>query len=273
MITVLIVGLSILVASTFDIIGSLYIAIITAFGFTGIVAINNISDIEIDLITNPRRGEITKNLGRKAWVLAFSLLFISLGAGILTQKIWIPFLQIIAFICGCTYSFTPLRLRETFWKLPMTSAEGIIPILIAIVYYDAYTLYSFAIAGGAGFCIVCYALWSDISDYLGDIKGGSKTLPVTWGLKSAIIFAIILTYGVVILLFVVGYQYVLNIWYFVIALGGALYLSIRYIKKNRFLQNSNDVESLYGVGKTFTKDFKIFAAIQVFNVLIAAILV
>jgi 4-hydroxybenzoate polyprenyltransferase len=146
---------------------------------------NNISDINIDRISNPGRPSVTGEIPPQAYkAIGFAALLLSLAyslaAGYLTM-----FLVVCAIGCYFLYSMPPFRLK----RIPFFS-KGIIAFNSLIMVLAGYNFAGKNInqfpSGIAALVIVFLTLCTnfiDIKDYEGDLAGGIRTLPVIFGLK------------------------------------------------------------------------------------------
>ncbi len=163
----------------------LFAAIVFAFLFSTVT--NNMADIEIDKISNPKRPTVTGKIPldiyiRIGFISLFLAIIYSFAAG------YMVLFYTLCFICNYfLYSMPPLRLK----RVPVLS-KAVIGLNSLVIMLAGYTLAGKDILnfppGIAAFVFICFTLCSnfiDLKDYRGDMAVGIRTLPVMMGMNKS----------------------------------------------------------------------------------------
>lgn len=191
------------------------ISILSAGVFSAIT--NDISDMEIDKISNPNRplvkAEIDSNVYKKiSWIM----LVISLACAMAVNY---KAFFLILFCIGTyfLYSMPPLRIKRLFFlsKLVILLNSLALIILGFVVFNNDFNILTFlntvinigsninhffAIATVSAIIFLLASSFIDIKDYEGDKQAGIKTLPTVLGLRTSqflIGLAFLLLYAIV----------------------------------------------------------------------------
>jgi chlorophyll synthase len=171
------------------------------------VLVNNVYDLPIDRISNPRRplpkGEVKPSEYLDfSFVLSTIAIIVSLVLGI------IPFIiVVISVLSSAAYSAPPLRLRK---RLFSTVFIGWGSLLTFFVGYFAYTsVFNISVQSEtllvALIIFVAFSigpLTKDLKDYKGDLEHGVKTLFTVYGLqKGKLMVSILLGFSLLMPLF------------------------------------------------------------------------
>jgi len=108
------------------------------------------------------------------------------------------------------YSLPIIRLRDRFLgsNIVIGFQYGLIPLLLAWIPYHPINAFPIGLAISVFFFAVAITFCKDFSDYEGDKKYNSQTLPVLVGIKNASIItvcAIILSYLLVLIMTFFGF--------------------------------------------------------------------
>jgi len=165
----------------------LFVPIAIVFAFQFAVITNNLSDIEIDRISNPKRPLFNPEVDPRAYRLV-GWLFLAGALAYAGAADFVSLKAILCFVAGYfVYSMPPIRLK----RVPVLSK------LIISINSIALIVAGYATAGGQILnlprAIMIYFLvyftlaanFIDLKDHEGDKASGIKTLPVLLGLRSS----------------------------------------------------------------------------------------
>jgi 4-hydroxybenzoate polyprenyltransferase len=151
------------------------------------IAINDIHDVQIDKISNPRRPLVTKVISKKTYGL---LAQVALWLGLLYAAVagTAPFIVVVIILLNYyLYSAPPLRLKRYLYgsKL-LISLNTLLSLLLGYALMDKDILeFPKSIIA---FVLIVYTAcinFIDIKDYEGDKKARIRTLPVVLGLNKS----------------------------------------------------------------------------------------
>lgn len=264
-------GTSVLIGRSLDWWKAIYLGVITFCGWSGVDAINNIFDIELDRESDPLRSEFMDELGW--WGMLISMLFsaASLGLGLTTGVPLVTFFILLGIFVGILYSIPPFRLRQTIYKPLVNTAVGAIPVLITSALHDVFTLETYTLALLIGVTTAVNSLWEDLADYASDFKSQAKTLLLVLGFKWGIYITILLGYCLVPLMVIVGLMFGLGLVYYSILGGFVTFMTLRILQRRSTLFGEN-MRSMPELGSMFAKDFVIIAVLHTTNLMLSGYL-
>lgn len=204
--------------------------------------INDYYDIKIDYVNKPDKVVVGKLIKRRV-VLASHIILNLIGIGIgFYLSLKVGALNFIASFLLWIYSN---RLK----RMPLIGnvvIASLIALAIAVigVYYQrnfdlimSYAVFAFSIN-------LVREIVKDMEDIRGDLRFGSKTLPIIWGLRKTKYFLFVLIIIFVAILFSLSHQLgnpTLNLFFliFIIPILYLIYLLYRADSQKRFHQLSN----------------------------------
>jgi 4-hydroxybenzoate polyprenyltransferase len=177
-------------------IGTLSLFIITIiFVLGGTNMFNEVFDVDADKFNKPYRSIVSKKISRESAFLLSSALFILTLIWSFLLSINIFYLTAIAVFFGIAYSLPHLRFKDHALTSMITLGSGygfLIPISPWILFSEnniltglLITIISFTFFFGT-------TNFKDFKDVIGDKVKGSKTLPLTVGVKKTIMFMMLL---------------------------------------------------------------------------------
>lgn len=265
-------GATFLIAKSSTLPNAVYLGIIAFFLWSGVDAINNVYDAELDEKSDPDRAKYTKNLGNLGLAISLGLFAVSLGLGAVTGMLLVVAFIFLGILAGVAYSVPPLRLRQTIYKPVVNLSVGAVPVLIVAAFYDVFSVQILALILLMGISTAVNSLWEDLADYKSDFSAKAKTTLVVLGFKKGLYLTIILGYSLIPLMIVVGVLFQLNTVYFVILSALITYISIRLIQNRHIITGKPEHETLLAAGKGFAKDFVIVALVHTTNLMVSGYL-
>ena len=265
-------GATFLIAQSSTLPNAIYLGIIAFFLWSGVDAINNVYDAELDEKSDPKRARYTKNLGKLGLAISLGLFAISLGLGAVTGMLLVVVFIFVGILAGIIYSVPPFRLRQTIYKPIVNLSVGAVPVLIVAAFYDVFSVQIFTLILLMGISTAVNSLWEDLADYKSDYNAKAKTTLVVLGFKKGLYLTIILGYSLIPLMIIVGMLFQLNTIYFVILGALITYISIRLIQNRHIITGKPKQETLLVAGEGFAKDFVIVALVHTTNLMLSGFL-
>lgn len=265
-------GATFLIAQSSTLPNAVYLGIIAFFLWSGVDAINNVYDAELDEKSDPERAKFTKNLGKLGMAITLGLFAVSLGLGAITGMLLVVVFIFVGILAGVAYSVPPFRLRQTIYKPLVNLSVGAVPVLIVAAFYDVFSVQILALILLMGISTAVNSLWEDLADYKSDYSAKAKTTLVVFGFKRGLYLTIILGYSLIPLMLLVGVLFQLNIVYFAILGTLITFISIRLIQNRQIITGKPNQEALLKVGESFAKDFVIVALVHTTNLMLSGYL-
>jgi 4-hydroxybenzoate polyprenyltransferase len=265
-------GATFLIAKSSTLPNAVYLGIIAFFLWSGVDAINNLYDAELDEKSDPERAKFTKNLGKLGMAITIGLFAVSLGLGAITGMLLVVVFIFVGILAGVAYSVPPFRLRQTIYKPLVNLSVGAVPVLIVAAFYDVFSVQILALILLMGISTAVNSLWEDLADYKSDYSAKAKTTLVVFGFKRGLYLTIILGYSLIPLMLLVGVLFQLNIVYFAILGTLITFISIRLIQNRQIITGKPNQEALLKVGESFAKDFVIVALVHTTNLMLSGYL-
>ena len=206
-------GATFLIAQSSTLPNAVYLGIIAFFLWSGVDAINNVYDAELDEKSDPERAKFTKNLGKLGMAITLGLFAVSLGLGAVTGMLLVVVFIFVGILAGVVYSVPPFRLRQTIYKPLVNLSVGAVPVLIVAAFYDVFSVQILALILLMGISTAVNSLWEDLADYKSDYSAKAKTTLIVFGFKRGLYLTIILGYSLIPLMLLVGVLFQLNIVY------------------------------------------------------------
>ncbi|HER54655.1 MAG TPA: hypothetical protein ENO13_02010 [Candidatus Bathyarchaeota archaeon] len=265
-------GATFLIAQSSTLPNAVYLGIIAFFLWSGVDAINNVYDAELDEKSDPERAKFTKNLGKLGMAITLGLFAVSLGLGAVTGMLLVVVFIFVGILAGVVYSVPPFRLRQTIYKPLVNLSVGAVPVLIVAAFYDVFSVQILALILLMGISTAVNSLWEDLADYKSDYSAKAKTTLIVFGFKRGLYLTIILGYSLIPLMLLVGVLFQLNIVYFAILGTLITFISIRLIQNRQIITGKPNQEALLKVGESFAKDFVIVALVHTTNLMLSGYL-
>ena len=254
---------------------AIYLGVVAFCGWSGVDAINNVYDVDLDVKSDPLRADYTKNLGKMGLLISLIFFALSMSLGAITGIQLVTVFVFIGILAGVAYSMPPFRLRQTIYKPVVNLSVGAVPVLIVAAFFKVFSVQILALMLLMGISTAVNSLWEDLADYKSDLNAHARTILVTLGIKRGLYLTIIMGYSLIPLMILVGVLFNLSPLYFVVLSGLITYLSIRLIQNRHVLVGGtqNDTESMLKLGEAFAKDFVIIALVHTTNLMINGYLI
>ncbi len=249
-----------------------YLGVIVFLGWSGVDALNNVFDEELDILSHPSRAEFTRRLGELGLPVALGLCALSSLLGALTTSIYVVFWVVAGIFFGVLYSAPPFRLRQTLWKPVVNFSVGAVPVLIVAAFAGASYPSVLILVMVIGTTTAVNSLWEDLADYVSDVKSGARTVHIVFGQRRGMLLTIALGYALLPLMLLVGVMFKLPMIFYVILFGLAAFVSLRLWLSRRIL-GSRDISRLLELGKVLAKDFVVVAIVQTLNLMLSGYLI
>jgi 4-hydroxybenzoate polyprenyltransferase len=268
------IGSTFLIEEKISWLQAFYLGLIVFCGWSGVDAMNNICDVDVDVKSDLFRAEYTKNLGRLGFGISIFFFAMAISLGLATQIPLVAVLILVGILVGVLYSVPPFRLRQTVCKPLVNFSVGSVPVLIVAAYYNIFSAKVWPLMFLIGITTAVNSLWEDLADYDSDSNSQAKTIPIVLGLKRGLFVTILLGYCLVPLMILVGMLFSLNLLYYLILSVLVTHMSLRLIQKRSILLGKSDEnkELILDLGGILAKDFVIMAIVQTTNLMLSGYL-
>jgi 4-hydroxybenzoate polyprenyltransferase len=222
--------------------------------------INDYYDIKIDYVNKPDKVVVGKLIKRRI-VLASHIILNVLGVGIgFYLSLRVGALNFLAGFLLWIYS-NKLKRMPLIGNLTIAFLTALSIAIIAVYYQRnesllmAYAVFAFSIN-------LVREIIKDMEDIRGDMRFGSKTLPIVWGLRKTKYFLFVLILIFVLILFALSSQlgnHTLNLFFIVLIVPiiYLIYLLYRADSQKRFHQLSTFCKLLMLAGISSMTFFKL----------------
>ena len=253
---------------------AIYLGFIVFCGWSGVDAINNICDADLDVKSDPLKAEYTRNLGRLGLCISIFFSSLSISLGVITKIPLVTVFILVGIFAGVLYSIPPFRLRQTIYKPLVNFSVGAIPILIVAAFFNVFSAEVWALMLLIGITTAVNSLWEDLADYASDFDTRARTMLIVLDFKRGLHVTIVLGYCLVPLMVLVGILFRLNLLYFLVFTALVAYMSLRLIQNRSVLFGDlgDNTEPILKLGEIFAKDFAIIAIIQMTNLMLSSYL-
>jgi 4-hydroxybenzoate polyprenyltransferase len=267
-------GAVFLIAKTATMIDAAYLGFVTFVLWSGVDAVNNVYDVDLDVKSDPHRADFTKNLGRLGLYITIALFALCMGLGAITGISLVTVFVFVGILAGILYSVPPFRLRQTILKPVVNFSVGAVPILIVAAFFNNFSIQMFTLFFMMGTSTAVNSLWEDLADYKSDFNAHARTILVVLGVKRGLYLTVAMGYCMIPLMILVGTMFQLSILYFGVLAALVVFLSVRLIQNRRTLFGGNtDTESMLKLGQTFAKDFVLIALVHTANLMLNGYLI
>ena len=267
-------GSTFLIAKNANLLGAIYFGIVAFCGWSGVDAINNVYDVDLDEKSDPLRSEYTKNLGKMGLGISLILFAVSISLGAITGIQLVTFFVLLGILAGVIYSVPPFRLRQTIYKPIVNFSVGSVPVLMVAAFFNVFSVEILVLLLLIGISTAVNSLWEDLADYKADINAHARTILVVLGFKRGLYLTIIMGYTLIPLMILVGVLFHLTLLYFIVLAALIGYITLRLIQNRHLLvRGSNaDTKTMLKLGEAFAQDFVIIALVHTTNLMLSGYL-
>lgn len=251
---------------------AIYLGVIAFCLWSGVDAINNVYDVELDIKSDPKRADYTKKLGKFGHLISLFFFVLTMVLGAITGIQLVPVMIFIGILAGIIYSVPPIRLRQTILKPIVNLSVGAVPVLMVAAFFNIFSLEILVLLTLIGVSTAINSLWEDLADYKSDLSAHAKTILIVLGFKRGLFFTIILGYSLIPLMIWVGLLFNLTPIYFFILTVLIAFISLRLIQNRKILMKNQNQETMLKLGESFAKDFVITALIHTTNLMLSGYL-
>jgi 4-hydroxybenzoate polyprenyltransferase len=252
---------------------AVFLGSIVFCGWSGLDALNNFYDVDLDVISDPSRANYTRKLGKLGLLIAIGFAALSLGLGAFTLMPLVVLFIMVGILFGVLYSVPPLRLKQTVGKPLVNFTVGAIPVLIVSAFSNSFSVNVVALVFLIGATTAVNSLWEDLADFDSDFNSGAKTVPIVLGLRKGLFLTLAMGYGLIPLMVLVGVLFQLHLIYYFILSALTLFVSLRLVQKRRNLfGNKAGTKELLELGHVLAKDFVVVAIVQTLSLMFSSYL-
>jgi len=253
---------------------ALFLGLIAFCIWSAVDAMNNLCDVDLDVLSDPLRAEFTKRLGKAGVLITYVFVGLSLGLGAATMMPLVFFIVVLGIFFGVLYSVPPFRLRTTRSKPLVNFTVGAIPVMIIAAFFGVFSIDIIALVVLIGATTAINSLWEDLADYDSDLANNARTVPVVLGFRNGLMFTVIMGYGLIPLMTLVGVLFQLSPVYYIILVVLAAIISLRLLQKRKTLLNNAEPhsKSLFKLGEILAKDFVMIALLFTAGLMISSLL-
>jgi 4-hydroxybenzoate polyprenyltransferase len=268
------------VAATFLILGSLawiqaiFLGAIVFCLWSGLDALNNFFDVNLDAISDSSRSKYTKSLGKIGICVAVLFCALSLVLGASTMIPVVVLFTALGILFGVLYSAPPFRLRQTVYKPLVNFTVGAVPVLIVAAFCRVFSVNVMTLVFFIGVTTSVNSLWEDLADYESDSTSGARTVPIVFGVRKGLFFTLAMGYSMIPMMILVGILFQMHLTYYLILAGLTVFISARIYQKRSALQDSHrtDTGKLLEIGGVFSRDFVVVAIVETLGLMLTSLL-
>ncbi len=253
---------------------AIYLGAIVFCGWSGLDALNNVFDVDLDGVSDPSRAKYTRNLGKVGLSIAIAFSALSLGLGAVTMIPLVILFIILGIVFGVLYSVPPFRLRQKVYKPLVNFTVGAVPVLIVAGFSHVFSVNVVTLVLLIGITTAVNSLWEDLADYASDSASSARTVPIVLGLRKGLLFTLATGYCLIPLMILVGILFQLHLIYYFVLSGLAFFVSCRLYQKRFALFGSHrtDAKKLLEVGDVLARDFVVVAIVQTLSLMFSSFL-
>ena len=268
------IGATFLIEESIAWLQAIYLGSIVFCGWSGVDAINNVCDADLDAQSDPIRAEYTKNLGRLGLCVSIFFSALSISLSVISGIPLVTVFVLIGLLAGVSYSVPPFRLRQTLYKPLVNFSVGAVPILIVAAFSNVFSVEVWSLMLLIGITTAVNSLWEDLADYASDFNTRARTMLIVLDFKRGLYVTILLGYFLIPLMVLVGILFRLNLLYFLVLTALVAYISLRLIQKRSVLFGNlgDNTEQILKLGEILAKDFVIIAIVQTANLMLGSYL-
>lgn len=267
-------GATFLMAESATLSEAIYLGFVAFCGWSGVDAINNVYDVDLDVKSDPFRSEYTKTLGKLGRRIAFIFFALSMSLGVLTGSQLVTVFICVGILAGVVYSMPPFRLRQTIYKPVVNFSVGAVPVLMVAAFFNVFSVQIVVLLLLVGLSTAVNSLWEDLADYKSDFDAGARTMLVVFGFKRGLYLTLLMGYCLIPFTILVGALFQLSMLYFVVIAALICYESLRLVQNRQVLfgGSNSDSEAMLKLGKMFAKDFVIIMLVYTTNLMVSGYL-
>jgi 4-hydroxybenzoate polyprenyltransferase len=253
---------------------AIYLGVIVFCLWSGLDALNNVFDVDLDGVSDPFRAEYTRGLGKTGLSIAVVFSALSMGLGAVTMVPLVVLFIVLGIVFGVLYSVPPFRLRQTVYKPLVNFTVGAVPVLIVAGFSHVFSANVVALVLFIGITTAVNSLWEDLADYASDFASGARTVPIVLGVRKGLLLALAMGYCLVPLMILVGILFQLHVIYYFVLSGLVFFVSSHLYQKRFALFGSHraDTKELLKVGDVLAKDFVVVAIVQTLSLMLSSFL-
>jgi 4-hydroxybenzoate polyprenyltransferase len=263
-------GATFLVAQKPTLVEAAYLGFVAFCLWSGVDAINNVYDVDLDMKSDSFRADFTRSLGRFGILISLAIFVLCMALGLITGIQLVTVFIFVGIVAGVVYSVPPFRLRQTIYKPLVNVSVGAVPVLIVASFFNIFSFELLVLVFLIGLSTAANSLWEDLADYESDFAAKARTLVVVLGFKRGFFITVLVGYCMVPLMVLVGILFHLSLLYFMVLGVLIAFLSLRLIQHRNALFRSKNIElnALLQLGEAFAKDFVLIALVQTANLMI-----
>jgi 4-hydroxybenzoate polyprenyltransferase len=253
---------------------AVYLGVIVLCLWSGLDALNNVFDVNLDVLSDPFRAGYTKSLGKAGLSVAIVFSALSLGLGAATMIPLVILFVMLGIVFGVVYSVPPFRLRQTMYKPLVNFTVGAIPVLIVAGFSNIFTVNVLALVLFIGITTAVNSLWEDLGDYASDSASGARTVPIVLGVRKGLLLTLAMGYCMVPMMVLLGVLFRLHVIYYFVLSGLAFFVTSRLYQKRSVLfgNHREDAMELLEVGHVLARDFVVVAVVQTLSLMVSSLL-
>jgi 4-hydroxybenzoate polyprenyltransferase len=253
---------------------AIFLGLIVFCAWSGVDALNNVFDVDLDVTSDPLRAEYTKKLGKFGLFIVMVFSALSLGLGVVTMIPLVILFIALGIFFGVLYSVPPFRLRQTAYKPLVNFTVGAVPVLIVAAFSDIFSVNVATLVLLIGVTTAVNSLWEDLADYASDFANGARTVPIMLGFKKGLLITVATGYCLIPLMILVGILFQLPLIYYFVLFALTSFISLRLYQKRSTLFGSHkiDTKRLLDLGDVLAKDFVIVAIVQTLSLMFSSYL-
>lgn len=262
-------GVTLLTQENFALLQAIYFGLVGFCGWSGVDAMNNICDVDIDVKSDPFRAEYTRYLGRGGLYIVIFFLGLTVSLGLITQVPLVTLFIGMGILCGILYSVPPIRLRQTIYKPIVNFSVGAVPVLSVAAFNNTFSISVLTLMILIGITTSVNSLWEDLADYASDYDGRAKTTLIVLGFKRGFYLTVLSGYSLVPLMILVGILFRLSLLYYIMLSILVGYITLHLVQRLLIHKSFDDSpSSMLILGEAFAKDFVIVAVVQTTNLMV-----
>ena len=267
-------GAAFLIGERVTLFQAIYFGFVMFCGWSGVDAMNNVYDVDLDVKSDPLRAEYTKKLGRLGLWISIIFFGVSMSLCMITGVPLVLFFVFAGIFTGALYSIPPFRLKQTIYKPLVNFSVGAVPILVVAAFFNIFSVQVWSLMFLIGITTAVNSLWEDLADYTSDFDSYARTMLVVLGFKHGLYATIVMGYCLIPLMTLVGVLFQLNLLYFFVLAALVIYMSLRLVQNRQVLFGGfkDNTESMFKLGEMFAKDFVIIAIVQMTNLMLSGYL-
>ena len=152
-------GATFLVAQNSTLAEATYLGLIAFCLWSGVDAINNVYDVDLDMKSDSVRADFTRSLGRFGLIISLAIFGLCMALGLITGIQLVTVFIFVGIVAGVVYSVPPFRLRQTIYKPLVNVSVGAVPVLIVASFFDVFSFQLLVLVLLIGLSTAANSLW------------------------------------------------------------------------------------------------------------------